>query len=48
VTFLIPFFSVLWGVMFLAEPLSIGMFVGLGAILLSVWLVLGVKLDERD
>jgi drug/metabolite transporter (DMT)-like permease len=43
VTFLIPFFSVLWGVMFLGEPLSVGMFIGLGAILSSVWLVLGAK-----
>jgi drug/metabolite transporter (DMT)-like permease len=43
VTFLIPFFSVLWGVMFLGEPLSVGMFVGLGAILSSVWLVLGTR-----
>ncbi len=43
VTFLIPFFSVLWGVMFLGEPLSVGMFVGLGAILSSVWLVLAAK-----
>lgn len=43
VTFLIPFFSVLWGVIFLAEPLSLGLFVGLGIILLSVGLVLGAK-----
>jgi drug/metabolite transporter (DMT)-like permease len=43
VTFLIPFFSVLWGVMFLGEPLSVGMFIGLGTILSSVWLVLGAK-----
>lgn len=43
VTFLIPFFSVLWGVMLLDEPLSPGMFIGLGIILTSVWLVLGVK-----
>lgn len=43
VTFLIPFFSVLWGVTFLGEPLNIGMFVGLGVILFSVWLVLGAR-----
>lgn len=41
VTFLIPFFSVLWGVVFLGEPLNLGMFAGLGVILLSVALVLG-------
>jgi drug/metabolite transporter (DMT)-like permease len=43
VTFLIPFFSVLWGVMLLGEPLNVGMFIGLDAILSSVWLVLGAK-----
>ncbi len=42
VTFLIPFFSLLWGVIFLHEPLNLGMFVGLGIILLSVGLVLGL------
>ena len=41
VTFLIPFFSLLWGVVFLGEPLNLGMFAGLGIILLSVALVLG-------
>jgi drug/metabolite transporter (DMT)-like permease len=40
VTFLIPFFSILFGVVFLAEPLSAGMLWGLGIILTSVWLVL--------
>jgi drug/metabolite transporter (DMT)-like permease len=40
VTFLVPFFSVLWGVIFLQEPLNVGMFVGLGIILVSVYLVL--------
>lgn len=43
VTFLVPFFSVLWGVVFLQEPLNVGMFVGLGVILLSVYLVLSSK-----
>jgi drug/metabolite transporter (DMT)-like permease len=40
VTFLVPFFSVLWGVVFLQEPLNVGMFVGLAVILVSVYLVL--------
>lgn len=40
VTFLVPFFSVLWGVIFLNEPLSLGMFGGLALILGAVWLVL--------
>lgn len=39
VTFLIPFFSVLWGVIFLGEPLNAGMFAGLALILAAVWLV---------
>jgi drug/metabolite transporter (DMT)-like permease len=43
VTFLMPFFSVFWGVIFLQEPLNVGMFVGLGVILLSVYLVLSSK-----
>jgi drug/metabolite transporter (DMT)-like permease len=41
VTFLVPMFSVLWGVLLLGEPLSTGMLVGLAVILASVWLVLG-------
>lgn len=40
VTFLIPLFSLLWGGLFLREPFSLGMFVGLTTILLSVWLIL--------
>jgi len=40
VTFLVPFFSILWGVIFLHEPLSLGMFIGLGVILGSVKLVI--------
>ena len=43
VTFLIPFFSVLWGTTLLGEPLNGGMFVGLGVILVSVWLVLSAR-----
>lgn len=43
VTFLIPFFSVLWGVTLLGEPLNGGMFMGLGVILVSVWLVLSAR-----
>ncbi|MBW7884289.1 MAG: DMT family transporter [Caldilineaceae bacterium] len=41
VTFLVPFFSVLWGVLLLGEPLSAGMLLGLVVILFSIWLVLG-------
>jgi drug/metabolite transporter (DMT)-like permease len=41
VTFLVPFFSILWGALFLTEPLNAAMFAGLGVILMSVWLVMG-------
>lgn len=40
VTFLVPFFTVLWAVLLLGEPVSLGMLVGLVIILISVWLVL--------
>jgi drug/metabolite transporter (DMT)-like permease len=40
VTFLIPLFGLLWAVLFLQEPVTLGLFAGLGVILLSVWLVL--------
>jgi drug/metabolite transporter (DMT)-like permease len=43
VTFLVPFFSILWGVIFLQEPLSAGMFLGLGVILGSVGLVISQR-----
>lgn len=43
VTFLIPFFSLLWGVTLLGERLNVGMFVGLAVILGSVWLVLSAR-----
>ena len=40
VAFLIPLFSVLWGTVFLDEPLTAGIFAGLAIILFSEWLVL--------
>jgi drug/metabolite transporter (DMT)-like permease len=43
VTFLIPLFGILWAALFLKEPLNLGVFAGLGVILLSVWLVLGAR-----
>lgn len=46
VTFLIPLFGILWAVLFLHEPATLGLFAGLGVILLSVWLVLGEKRGE--
>jgi drug/metabolite transporter (DMT)-like permease len=44
VTFLIPAFAVLWGALFLREPLGAGLFVGLGVIVLGVVLVTGLAL----
>jgi drug/metabolite transporter (DMT)-like permease len=43
VTFLIPVFSLLFGTLLLHEPINSGVLVGLAMILLSVWLVIGVK-----
>jgi drug/metabolite transporter (DMT)-like permease len=47
VTFLVPFFSLLWATLFLGERVSLGMFAGLGVILVSVYLVLGVGKRPR-
>lgn len=43
VTFLVPVFGVLFGVLLLEEPVGIGTFVGMGTILSSVALVTGVR-----
>jgi drug/metabolite transporter (DMT)-like permease len=43
VTFLMPVFGVLWGVLFLHESVRPGTFVGLGVILASVLLVTGLR-----
>lgn len=52
VTFMVPFFGVLWGAIFLHEALSLGTFVGFGLILTSLMIlsegeILGVKRKER-
>lgn len=44
VTFLVPVFGVLWGVLFLHESLSIGTFIGLFIILFSAMMVTNVPL----
>lgn len=48
VTFLVPVFASLWAVLFLREPFTPGMLVGMGIILFSVGLVMkrGTKSDE--
>jgi drug/metabolite transporter (DMT)-like permease len=47
VTYLIPVFGVLWGALFLGEPVTRGMLAGLACILASVTLVNGVSLGIR-
>ncbi|MEL6526314.1 MAG: DMT family transporter [Chloroflexota bacterium] len=46
VTFLVPVFGTIWGIIFLNEPVSIGLFVGMGIILLSVGLVMGARFQK--
>jgi len=48
VTFLVPVFGTIWGIMFLKEPFSIGMFAGMAIILLSVGLVIGVRFRKKS
>jgi len=43
VSILVPFFGVLWGVVFLGEPVTPGTFVGLGIVLGGVVLAAGVR-----
>lgn len=47
VTFLVPVFGTIWGILFLNEPSSIGMFAGMAIILLSVGLVIGVRFRKK-
>jgi drug/metabolite transporter (DMT)-like permease len=44
VTYLVPFFGLLWGRLFLAEPIGVGTIVGLGIVLAGVMLVTGVRI----
>ncbi|MBV9455406.1 MAG: DMT family transporter [Rubrobacter sp.] len=43
VTFLVPVFGLLFGILFLSDPVGIGTFIGLGIILSSVALVTGIR-----
>jgi drug/metabolite transporter (DMT)-like permease len=47
VTFLVPVFGVLWGVLLLHEPLMLSWIIGLTVILISMWLVTGAILPSR-
>jgi drug/metabolite transporter (DMT)-like permease len=44
VSILVPFFGVLWGVVFLGEAVTPGTFVGLAIVLLGVGLATGARL----
>jgi drug/metabolite transporter (DMT)-like permease len=44
VTFLVPVFGLIWSIIFLQEPVSPGLFIGLALILTSVVLVTGLRL----
>src|SRR3712207_3837153 len=48
VTFLSPVFGVLFGVLFLDEPVGIGTILGLGIILSSVALVTGIRPHGKE
>jgi hypothetical protein len=43
---LIPLFGILWALLFLHEPVTLGLFAGLGVILASVWLVMTETRNE--
>jgi drug/metabolite transporter (DMT)-like permease len=44
VMFLVPVFGLLWGALFLKEPLTVGWLVGLGIILFSMWCVTNLRI----
>lgn len=48
VTFLVPVFGTLWGVIFRHEPFNVGMVLGMAIILTSVGLVTGLWVDKRQ
>lgn len=46
VTFLVPFFSLIWGVIFLGEKINIGIFAGMALIICSIALVMSRQTAE--
>jgi drug/metabolite transporter (DMT)-like permease len=46
VTFLVPVFGLLWGVLFLQEAVTVGTLVGLAIVLSSVFLISGISLRQ--
>ncbi|GHO50222.1 DMT family transporter [Ktedonospora formicarum] len=47
VTFLVPIFGILWGVVLLHEPLTLSTFLGFGIILSGTGFVTGLRLRKR-
>jgi drug/metabolite transporter (DMT)-like permease len=47
VTFIIPFFGMVWGVIFLNEPITLGMIVGLLVILCSIFLISDLQIQQK-
>lgn len=48
VTLLVPIFGITWGAIFLGEPVGLGVGVGFGVILVSLFLVTGFKVPLPD
>src|SRR5690606_16611882 len=48
VTLLAPVFGVAWGAIFLGEPVTLGLFVGAGAVLLGVGLITGTGVRQSQ
>lgn len=46
VTFLVPVFGSIWGILFLKDPFNVGMLVGMAIILMSVGLVMGARRSQ--
>jgi drug/metabolite transporter (DMT)-like permease len=47
VTFLVPLFGMVWGILFLKEQITVGLIVGLVVILSSIFLISDIQLDRR-
>ncbi|GCE31541.1 membrane protein [Dictyobacter alpinus] len=47
VTFLVPFFSIFWGALFLHETVTLSTFIGFGIILLGTGFVVGLRLPRK-
>jgi drug/metabolite transporter (DMT)-like permease len=47
-TFLVPIFGMIWGAIFLKEKITVSMIVGLFIILLSVFMILDIKIRQKE